>query len=125
VTPVLADMTAGDVAAIIVAVLAAVLVAFVCVTLVTLTRTMRAMRETVEQLRRETLPVVVNLQSTVTHANAELERVDTLLGTAESISGTVDSASRLLYLALSNPIIKIMAFGAGTTRAARRFRRAR
>ena len=121
--PVLAEMTAGDVAAIIVAVLAAVLVAFVCLSLVTLTRTMRAMRETIEQLRRETLPVVVNLQSTVSHANAELERVDTLLGTAESISGTVDSASRLLYLALSNPIIKVMAFAAGTSRAARRFRR--
>ena len=122
--PVLAaDLSAGDVAAIIVAVIAAVLVAFVCVTLVTLTRTMRAMREAIEQLRRETLPVVANLQGTVTQANAELERVDTLLGTAESISGTVDAASRLAYLALSNPVIKLMAFGSGTARAARRFRR--
>jgi hypothetical protein len=46
-----------------------------------------------------------------------------VLGTAESISGTVDSASRLAYLALSNPVIKALAFGAGTARAARRFRR--
>ena len=122
--PVLAaDLSAGDVAAIIVAVIAAVLVAFVCVTLVTLTRTMRAMREAIEQLRRDTLPVLANLQGTVTQANAELERVDTLLGTAESISGTVDAASRLAYLALSNPVIKLMAFGAGSARAARRFRR--
>jgi hypothetical protein len=120
-----ADMSAGDVAAIIVAVIAAVLVAFVCYSLVQLTRTMRVLRESVEQLRMETLPVVVGLRDTVHQANAELERVDNLLGTAESISATVDSASRLAYLALSNPVIKVMAFGAGTARARRRFRRRR
>jgi hypothetical protein len=123
VAPVLADTTAADVAAIVVAVLAVVLVAFVCVALTTLTRTMRSMREAVEELRRETLPVLSHLEGTVVQANAELERVDSLLGTAESISGTVDSASRLAYLTLSNPVIKVLAFGAGTARAARHFRR--
>jgi len=117
------DLSGGDVAAIIVAVLTAIAVVFLCIALASLTKTMRTLRETVEQLRRETLPVVANMQSTVNQANAELERVDTLLGTAESISATVDSASRLAYLALSNPVIKVMAVGAGTARAARRFRR--
>ena len=120
-----ADLNAGDVAAIIVAVIAAVFVAFVCVALVTLTRTMRSMREAVEDLRRETLPVVANLQGTVNQANSELERLDSLIGTAESVTVTVDSASRLLYLAFSNPVIKVLAFGAGTGRAVRRFRRSR
>ena len=117
------DLSGGDVAAIIVAVLTSIAVVFLCIALASLTRTMRTLRETVEQLRRETIPVVANMQSTVNQANAELERVDTLLGTAESISATVDSASRLAYLALSNPVIKVMAVGAGTARAARRFRR--
>jgi uncharacterized protein YoxC len=117
------DLSGGDVAAIIVAVLTAIAVVFLCIALASLTKTMRTLRETVELLRRETLPVVANMQSTVNQANAELERVDTLLGTAESISATVDSASRLAYLALSNPVIKVMAVGAGTARAARRFRR--
>ena len=36
---------------------------------------------------------------------------------------TVDSFSRLAYLAFSNPIIKALAFGSGTARAVRRFRR--
>ena len=48
-----------------------------------------------------------------------------MLGTAESIGGTVDSASRLAYLAFSNPVIKTMALASGTGRAARRFRRIR
>ena len=118
-----AELSAGDVAAIIVAVIAAVFVAFVCVALTSLTRTMRSLREAVDELRRETLPVVSHLQGTVSQASAELERVDGLIGTAESISVTLDSASRLAYLAFSNPVIKVLAFGAGTARAARRFRR--
>lgn len=120
---VLADMTGGDVAAIIVACVMAVLVAFLCVALTSVTRTMRVMRDTLEEMRRETLPVVVDMRHTVQRANGDLERVDTLLTTAESISVTVDSASRLAYLAFSNPLIKAMAFGAGSARAVRRFRR--
>lgn len=120
---VLADMTGGDVAAIIVACVMAVLVAFLCVALSAVTRTMRVMRDTLEEMRRETLPVVVDMRHTVQRANGDLERVDTLLTTAESISVTVDSASRLAYLAFSNPLIKAMAFGAGSARAVRRFRR--
>src|SRR4051812_11593162 len=120
---VLAEISAGDVAAMIVAVIAAVFVAFVCVALVTLTKTMRALREAIEHLRTETLPVVANLQGTVSQATNELERLDNLLETAQSISTTVDAASRLAYLTFSNPIIKLLAFGAGTGRAVRRFRR--
>jgi ascorbate-specific PTS system EIIC-type component UlaA len=120
----LADMTGGDVAAIIVACLTAVLVAFLCVALTTLNKTMRVMRETIEQLRRETVPVVVDMRETVQRANLDLDRVDNVLNSAESIGATLDSGSRLLYLAFSNPIIKALAVGAGTARAARRLRRA-
>jgi hypothetical protein len=81
------------------------------------------LRVSVEELRQETIPLVSDLRNTVGQANAELGRVDTLLNRAESISSTVDSASRLAYLAFSNPLIKALAFGAGTTRAARRLRR--
>ena len=59
------------------------------------------------------------------HLLAELERVDILLGTAESISSTVDSASRLAYLAFSNPVIKAIAFASGMAGATRRMRRRR
>ena len=58
-------------------------------------------------------------------ASVEIERVDSLLGTAESITGTVDSASRLAYLAFSNPVIKGLAVASGTGRAARSLRRGR
>ena len=116
-------MDASDVAAVVVAVAVAILVVGLLFAFASLVRTLAALREAVEQLRRETVPLVSDLRSTVTQANAELERVDGLLGTAESISATVDSASRLAYLAFSNPLVTARALGAGTARAARRFRR--
>lgn len=116
-------MSAGDVAAIIVAVAVAILCLGLVFALFAFMRTLRQVRVTVEELRRETVPLVAELRSTVGQANSELVRVDGLIGNAESISGTVDSASRLVYLFVANPIVKALAFGAGTTRAARRLRR--
>jgi hypothetical protein len=118
-------MDASDAAAVVVAVASALALAVLVGAVVSLTRTMRELRVAVDDLRRETLPVVADLRGTVAAANAELERVDELLGTAESVTATVDSASRLAYLALSNPVIKVLAFASGTGRAARRFRRVR
>jgi uncharacterized protein YoxC len=116
-------MTAGEVAAVIASVAIAILAVGMLFALASLTRTLLELRTSVEQFRSEAVPLVGQLRGTVTQANAELERVDTLLGTAESIGATVDSASRLAYLFLANPIVKALAFGAGSTRALRRLRR--
>lgn len=116
-------MSANDVAAIVAASAGALLVIGLLVSLYALGRTLRVLRVSVEELRQETIPLVSDLRATVGQANTELGRVDTLITRAESIGSTVDSASRLAYLAFSNPVIKALAFGAGTSRAARRFRR--
>jgi uncharacterized protein YoxC len=118
-------MDTSDTAAVIVAVASGMAVLVLVFAIVQLTRTLTALRESMEEVRRETLPVVVELRSAVGQATTDLERVDTLLGSAESISATLDSASRLAYLAFSNPVIKTLAFASGTGRAARRFRRRR
>ena len=116
-------MNARDWAAVAIAAMAAIVAGGLLVALSTLMRTMAALQSTVDELRRETLPLMHDVQGTVQQANTDLARVDTLLERAESISGTVDSASRLAYLAFSNPVVKALAFGAGTSRAIRRFRR--
>ena len=116
-------MSTSDWVAIVIAVVVAVAAGGLLVALSALMRTMTAMQLTIEELRKETLPLVTDVQGTVRQANADLQRVDTLLERAESISGTVDSASRLAYLAFSNPVVKVIAFGAGTARASRRLRR--
>jgi Bacterial protein of unknown function (DUF948) len=118
-------MSATELAALIVAIASVVAVTLMAFALVAITRTLKEVRGAVELWRTETMPVVLELGDTVRSANAELERVGGVIGTAESISGTVDSASRLAYLALSNPVIKGLAVASGTGRAARSFRRER
>lgn len=118
-------MSATELASLIVAIASVVAVVLLGVGLVSITKTLKAVREAVELLRTETVPVMEELGETVRSANDELERLGGVLTTAESIGGTVDSASRLAYLAFSNPVIKTMALASGTTRAARRFRRVR
>jgi uncharacterized protein YoxC len=116
-------VSAGEVAAVVAAVAAVFLAVGLLFALSSLTRTLRTVRGTVEELRRETVPLLTDLRATVEQANAELARVDGVLERAESIGSTVDSASRLAYLAFGNPVIKAMAIAAGTGRAARRLRR--
>ena len=116
-------MTTSEWAAVAVAVVAALGVVALCAALLSLMRTLRALQAVVDTLRQETLPVVSDMRSTVRQANAELARVDGLIDSAQSVGATVDSASRLAYLAFSNPLVKAMALGAGTSRAYRRMRR--
>jgi hypothetical protein len=117
------SVTGADVAAIVAAAAAAVVLVVMVFALASLTRTVRALQTTVDELRSSTVPLMTDARSAVAKATAELERVDGVIGTAESIGSTVDSFSRLMYLAFSNPIIKALAFGSGTARAVRRFRR--
>ena len=108
-----AELSAADLAAIIVAIASVVAVVLLIFVVVAVNRTLSELRLSIEQVRRETMPVVDELHRTVTTANAELQRLDVFL----------DSASHLAYLAFSNPLIKVMALATGTAKAAKALRR--
>jgi hypothetical protein len=118
-------VTAGELAAVIGSVVGTIVIVGFFIAFAGLLRTLRTLTTAIEQLRAEVVPLAGQWRRTVDQANAELVRVDGLLTTAESVSATVDSASRLAYLAMSNPLVKVMAFGAGTGRAFGRLRRSR
>ena len=86
-------------------------------------RTLGTMRTAVDDVRRATVPLLDDVHTAVRRADADLVRVDGLLETAESISGTVDSASRLAYTAFASPMVKLIALFSGIARATRRLRR--
>lgn len=125
IAAVAADVAAGDVAAVVAAGLLAVAVVALLVVVRALVRSLRLLDVTVAELRRGTVPLVDDAQRALQQVTGQLERVDALLDTAQSVGATVDSASRLAYLAFSNPLIKTMAFASGTGRAFRRLRRRR
>ena len=115
-------MPAGDLAAIVVAVVSLATTAVLTLTVASLVRTMRNLRGVLDTLHDQTLPLVADLRDTVDQAGADLERVEGILGSAERITHTVDAASQLTYRALSPPLIKTMSIVAGIQRAARRLR---
>jgi uncharacterized protein YoxC len=118
-------MTATELAAVVVTIASVVAAVVLVFGLVALHRTLKELRRAVDELRDETAPLVAEMRETIYAANYELHRVDELLGTAESIGGKVDSATRVAHVAFSTPVIKSLALASGTGRAARSFRRRR
>src|SRR5688572_27102027 len=118
-------MTATELAAVVVTIASVVSAVVLVFGLIALIRTLKELRRAVEELRTETASVVAEMRDTVHAANYELNRVDDLLGTAESIGGKVDSATRVAQVAFSTPVIKSLALASGTGKAAKSFRRRR
>jgi hypothetical protein len=118
------SVSAGSAVAIGVTVVATVVVFGGAVAVVSLLRTARHMRALAEELSEHTAAMLGDVEIAVSEARRELDRVDELVGSAEAITHTVGSASRLARVALSGPLIKVMALGAGTARAGRRLRKA-
>jgi hypothetical protein len=85
-----------------------------------LLRTTGELRGAVERLEREAVPLVSELRDTVRRAGAEVDKVDDLLEVASAIQHTVEGASRLTFVAFSNPLIKVVALVRGTIRGIRR-----
>jgi hypothetical protein len=118
-------MTTTEVLAVATAVIVAIFVGALAMSLVALTRTLRTLRSTVDELRNATLPVIADLRDATREAADEVERVDRLVASAERLEGAVDGASRLAARTFANPVVKAMAIGSGVSRAAHRLREPR
>jgi hypothetical protein len=106
---------------IVVAIVGLVVVAMAVQSLIT---TLRSLRTTVEDLREETMSAVAELRATVALANGEIERVDSLLDTAETVGARVEATSRLAWLVMRNPLVKLASLSVATDRNAQRLARA-
>jgi hypothetical protein len=115
-------VTAWDLVAVVVTI-AAVAATTALVTLcLALGRTLRAAQQTVERLQARSAPALDAIAEAARQAEAELGRVDGLMDRADSISATIEDASRLGYLAVANPVIRVAALAAGVRHGARRLR---
>lgn len=108
-------------------VLAAAIVACVaaivaCAAAVILVGQVRRLERAVEAVRAETVPLVHEAREVVDQASAEMARVEAVLEDTEAVTATVDSASRLAQRAFANPVVKVLAAGAGTAGGLRRLR---
>lgn len=109
-------MTTTDLAALVVIMLCFAAFVVLLVAVLSMLRSLRDLREALDQLRGDVLPAVAQLRDTAARAGAEVERIDELLDTAESISATVEGASRIGYLAFRRPLVKVVALFRGVVR---------
>ena len=119
----LAELSAADLAVGVVTGCSIVAVVVLLFVLQRVLVTLRQVRATLDEVNVTALPLVSDLAQGLAEANEELARVDRLVGSAESISATVDATSKLAYRALAAPVIKTVAMGSGASRAAKRMRR--
>ncbi len=115
-------MSAGDIAVLIATCAGVVVVVGLLAALASLRRQVAALAAVVDDLRRQTVPLVAEAHRVVDQAANEMERIDAVLESTGSVHSTVDSASRLAYRAFANPVVKVLAIRAGAAGGVRRLR---
>jgi uncharacterized protein YoxC len=104
-------------------VILAVLLGGLLFALASVTRTLRELRRTVEDLREQSLATAAEMRGALREAEGEIDRVDALLTAAESVGDRIDTASRIVSKTVTNPVVKVLALGTGTRTAVRRMRK--
>ena len=115
-------LTGGDVALIILAAFWGVLVLFLSLMLLTLFRVLESTKTLIDGIRDETVPLLGEVKTTVSGVNKELDRVDGIMESAGKIAKSAERISSVVEQTVSSPLIKVVAFAAGASRALKRFR---
>jgi uncharacterized protein YoxC len=118
----LATMSGGDIALIVLAVFWGVLVGFLCLVLLNTFRILESTKMLIDGVREETMPLLKEVKGSVERANRELDRVDGMLVSAGEMVKRAEKLTGLVEQAASSPLIKIISIGAGLRKAASRFK---
>lgn len=113
----------GGIAAIVAAFVWLVLVLFLGLVFVNLFRVLESTKMLIDGIRQETVPLLGEVKTTVVGVNKEMDRVDGMLDSVGKIAKNAERISSVVEQAVSSPLIKVIAFGAGASRAARRIRK--
>jgi len=122
-------MQTADIVLIAAVVLCAIGFAALSIVLLRVFDALRALRREVRELREQTLPLIADLRSSTVDAKtamdgarADLERFDRVLGSAEAISGAVETSGRAARRLFAAPVIKAVGTVTGVKRAVGRLK---
>ena len=117
-------MEASEVVLIAAVVLCAIGFAALSIVLLRVFDALKALRREVRDMREQTLPLIADLRSSTDDAKsamdgarADLERFDRVLGSAEAISGAVETSGRAARRLFAAPVIKAVGTVTGVKRA--------
>jgi|SRR5690625_4640563 len=103
-------MDLGDIAGMIAALAFVVLVAVIAVPLIKLGRVLDAATDSVRELTEHTVAVVDESAQTISAANEQLTKVDTITTSAAEVSQNVSALTTLVSATVGAPLIKIASF---------------
>jgi hypothetical protein len=94
-----------------------IMVALACWVLAKLSLVLTSVRDLVDGVGKETVPLVGDLGDTVKLVNHELTRVDGILATAEQITQTTGHVVTVVSDTVTSPLVKLSAFAWGLRKA--------
>ncbi|MEC3981622.1 DUF948 domain-containing protein [Amycolatopsis sp. H20-H5] len=112
-------MSAGQIAALIAAGAFVVLVVLLAIPLLKLGRTLDEATIALRKAHENTDPLLLGANETITHVNAQLERVDGITANAQAMSGNVSALTSVFTATLGGPLVKVAAVSYGVNKALR------
>jgi uncharacterized protein YoxC len=110
-------MTVGDIAALIAALVFAVLVGLLAVPLIKLGGVFDEARTAIKEVSAGVIPVLEETTETISEANRQLQRIDTITGDVAEVTGNVSSLVSLIAASVGGPLIRIAGFTAAVRSA--------
>ena len=121
-TGVVAALKATDYAVMVIAGFFALAVIVISILVLNLFRVVSSLKELVDGVTKETVPLIHDVDGTVKGVNQEIERVDSIMASAQSVAKNAETISETVKMAVTNPLVKALAFFAGARRASKKFK---
>jgi uncharacterized protein YoxC len=116
-------VSAGQIAALVAAGAFVVLVGLLAVPLIKLGRTLDEATKAIRKASAEADPLLTGANTTVTHVNSQLARLDGITANAQTVTGNVSALSSLFTATLGGPLVRVAALSYGVSKAIRRRKR--
>ncbi|HEU4397122.1 MAG TPA: DUF948 domain-containing protein [Actinomycetota bacterium] len=101
----------------IVAFLVGALVVVLCVVMANLFRVLTSTKDLIDGVTKQTVPLLGEVNTTVTLVNQELVRVDGILATAEGVTASVGNLVNVVSSTITSPLVRLSAFVYGLRKA--------
>jgi uncharacterized protein YoxC len=110
-------MNVGDIAALIAALVFAVLVGLLAVPLIKLGGVFDEARAAIRDVSAGVIPVLEETTETISEANRQLQRIDTITGDVAEVTGNASALVALIAASVGGPLIRIAGFTAAVRAA--------
>jgi uncharacterized protein YoxC len=107
----------GGVAALICAISFALLMLALFIVVLKLARTMAITNDLLNDIRKEALPLMGRVQTTMDHINNEMGYVDGVLKSVEKIAARANSMTQAAQSLVTSPLVKVLSLGLGVQKA--------